>query len=117
MHFLARELPPYSEPVSADRLRDSAVYFSVTYADAEMHLPTVETLVFIGRNLESSEKDRLFFQDIDSHRKGIRYNSRSISKHATFFVCSPEELGAVFEFEKALEELMRCYIRRRQEPV
>lgn len=46
------------------------VYFRVTYPDAEMRYPKMETFVFVGKNLgiEDSE-DTWYFQFADSYAK------------------------------------------------
>ena len=55
MRFEARELEPYSQPVKPEMLREEGVYFSVTYADEDMLIPVMDTLVFIGRNLDPGD--------------------------------------------------------------
>ncbi len=50
MRFAGRDLKQYAEPVSASELREGSVYFTVQFADRDLLIPIVETLVFIGRN-------------------------------------------------------------------
>ena len=114
MRFEGRDLKPYAEPVSATELKEGSVYFSVTYVDDEMHIPTMETLVFIGRELDENDSGRLYFQDIDSYRKGIRYESATDDDHVTFFECSEDELNNIFEYEQALDVLMRCSLKKKK---
>lgn len=113
VRFEERELKPYAEPVSASDLKEDVVYFSVTFVDDEMHIPTMETLVFVGRDLEENDSGKLYFQDIDSYREGIRHESATEDDHVTFFECSEDELNNIFEYEQALDVLMRCSLRRR----
>lgn len=113
MRFEQRELPPYAEPITADELKEGAVYFSVTYADDRMLIPTVETLVFIGRNLEPGDSGQVYFQDINSYQMGFRYELVREDDYARFSTGSENELNHLFEYERALEELMRCSLRRR----
>lgn len=61
-------------PVSASELRVGEIYFAVNYVDTEMLVPTVETVVFIGRNLESEDAGQVYFQDIESNREGVAYD-------------------------------------------
>lgn len=113
MHFEARDLKPYAEPVLAGNLKAGSVYFSITFVDDEMHIPAMETLVFVGKNLEENDSARVYFQDIDSYREGIRYESATEDDHATFFECADNELNNVFEYEQALDVLMRCLLKRK----
>jgi hypothetical protein len=111
--FESRELQPFSQPVSPDQLNVGDHYFSVTFADAGMTIPLIETLVFIGRDLDPGDGHKLHFQDVESYREGKRLETAQEGDGARFFACSPSDCGAIFDFERALEELMRCAIRRR----
>jgi hypothetical protein len=111
-----RELKPYAEPVPANRLREGSVYFSVTFVDEEMLIPTMETVVFIGRNLEPGGVGQLYFQDVDSHRRKIRYGAVAEDEHAIFFAGPENEINHIFEYERALELLMLCSLRRSEAP-
>jgi hypothetical protein len=114
MHFEERELKPYAEPVLVTELKEGSVYFSVTFVDDNMLIPAMETIVFVGRALNKNDTDGIYFQDVDSYRRGVRYNSATDDDHATFFKCSEDELNNIFEFEHALEVLMRCSLRLRE---
>lgn len=113
MRFEARELKPYAEPVSASDLVESAIYFSVNFVDEDMLIPQMEPVVFIGRNLEANDAGRVYFQDAWSYRQGVRYESAKDGE-AMFYVGSEHELGAYFEYDRALDVLMRCSLRRRR---
>ena len=113
MRFDARDLKPYAEPVSSNELRVSEAYYSVNYVDDDMQTPVMETLVFIGRNLEKDEMDVLYFQDITSYQRGIRYASATADDVAVFHVVPADQANHIFEFEKVLEQLMACSLRRR----
>ena len=112
MRFEEKDLTTYAEPVSASALKEDHIYFSVQYIDEALLVPTVETLVFVGRYVGSDGLNRLRFQDVGSHSQGIRYGSPDAGE-----LCfqSPTEDGIkhIFEYEKALDELMRCARRRR----
>jgi hypothetical protein len=114
MHFKERNLQPYAKPISATELKEGSIYFSVNYVDDELLIPTVGTFVFIGRDLEPGDSGRVYFQDIDSYRRGVRYSVAAESDFGQFSVGSENEVGHLFEFEEALEELMRCSLRRRE---
>lgn len=73
MYFEGRELTTYAEPVSSSELREGEVYFAVNYVDDDMLIPVMETVVFIGRNLEPDDVGQVYFQDVESYREGVRY--------------------------------------------
>ncbi len=112
MRFEARDLKSYAEPVPPDQFRETEVYFSVTYVDDEMRIPELNTLVFIGRNLEDGGGDVLHFQDIASYLRGVRYASATGDDLASFFKGESAHTNHIFEFEQALEQLMACSLRR-----
>jgi len=110
MRFEARDLKPYAEPVSPDQLKEGTTYFAVNFADEDMLVPILEPKVFIGRNLDANEPG-LYFQDFDSYRRGVRFVSPTAENEARF------EIGAerhVFDYERALDVLMSCALRRRK---
>lgn len=113
MRFEGRDLKPYAEPVAENELKEGSVYFSVTYVDEDMHIPIVDTFVFIGRNLDEDDTCSVFFQDVESYQEGVRYGSIPNDSCANFFKCTKNETSNVFEFERALDELLRCSLRRK----
>ena len=109
MRFAERELKPYAEPVAPDQLKVGETYFGIQFLDENCFVPVLEPKVFIGRNLEPEDKDELYFQDFDSYRSGVRYDTASAQDEAVF------ETGAekhVFEYERALDVLLTCSLRR-----
>lgn len=114
MYFNGRELKPYAEPVSSNELQEGTVYFAVNYVDDEMLIPLMETLVFIGRNLEPGDVGTVYFQDVESYREGVRYGADSQNEWAKFETGSENELGHIFHYEQALDGLMHCSLRRKE---
>ena len=114
VRFEERELKPYAEPVSPDDLVSDQVYFTVQFADEKLLVPIVEPLVFIGRNLEKGDSDLLYFQKFESYSNGTRFDPSTGENAMEVHVRGPEEIKHIFEFEKALNELMTCSLRRRQ---
>jgi len=113
MRFESRELKPYGEPVSPESLKVGEVYFAFLVFDREGKIPTLLPRVFIGRNLEPDDENKLYFQDFESYKHGIRYDSSTPDDEAIF------ETGAekhIYEYEKALDLLMSCSLRRQQRP-
>ncbi len=114
MRFEERELKLYAESITAQTLQVGRTYFSVQYADRDMLIPIVETFVFAGKKLHPKDADGcLYFQDVESYLQGIRYGSAA-AKDATFQVPLEENTKHIFEYEHALEELMKCSLRRRK---
>jgi len=112
MRFEGRELKPFAEPVSAADLHEGSAYFAVTYVDDDMLIPTMETLVFIGKNLEIDDVAEAYFQEINSYRQGVRYGWDVKDGEASFYSGPENELHHIFDFDHALEELMKCSLRR-----
>ncbi len=114
MRFESRELKPYAEPVTANVLKEGEVYFSVQYADEDLLVPIIETWVYAGKKLDAEDvEEHLYFQDVGSYHEGIRYSSATPEK-AQFQLATEQGLNHLFEYEHALNELMRCSLRRRE---
>jgi hypothetical protein len=114
LHFEGRFLKPYAEPVSLAELELDEVYFSVQYFDDEMRPPVVETLVFIGQNLEPEDEGRVYFQDLESYLAGVRYDTSSQDDDAVFYAQQEKHLNHIFQYENALNELLKCSLRRQK---
>ena len=112
MRIEARELAPYARPVLLQELNESSVYFAVNYADDGLLVPLVQPLVYVGKNLNAADLGCVYFQDYDSYQRGVRYGSATDGDDAQFFSGSEDEIGHIFDSEHALEELMRCSLRR-----
>lgn len=77
MRFEERELKRYAEPVPPEELKDGETYFAVLFLDDDGLVPTLEPLVFIGRDLEPGDEGKLYFQDYGSYRGGVRFETAS----------------------------------------
>lgn len=106
-----RKVPSYAEPVTAEELREGEVYHSVQFADEDMLLPIVETLVFTGRETDEDGSALYCFQDIDSRQRGIKRGSPD-AEGALFYLQHERHLNHIFEYDRALDELIRCSMRR-----
>jgi hypothetical protein len=109
MHFAERELKPYAEPVTPDQLRIGETYIGVQFLDKDGFVPILEPKVFIGHNLEPEYKDKLHFQDFASYRSGLQYHTASAEDEAVFETGTEKH---VFEYERALDVLLTCSLRR-----
>jgi hypothetical protein len=111
MLFEARELKSYTEPISTETLKVGDTFFAENFLDEEMLLPVMEPRVFIGRDLVPGDDRKFYFQDYDSYQDGIRFETATKDTDAIF------ETGAehhMFEYERALDVLMNCALRRRK---
>src|ERR1700744_5299367 len=111
MGFEGRELKPYAEPVASGDLQEGFIYFAVQFADQDMLIPIVQTLVFVGRDRSPGY---LRFQTIDSYNEGLRYESATEEERSSFLIQSEDQLSHIFDYEHALDELMKCAFRRKK---
>jgi hypothetical protein len=117
LHFEERALRPYAEPVSIDELAEGEVYFTIQYSgpDRDGLFPIMETLVFVGFNLgEEDVERRVYFQDLGSYQAGIRYGTATSQDKSQFYAQEPRHLNHIFKYENALNELLKCSLRRRK---
>lgn len=113
MRFEERELKPYAEPVTPCLLTKGEVYFSVQFVDEAMLIPVLEAWVFVGKGLNPEDGDNhLYFQDVESYRQGIRFDSAT-AENACFQVATEKNINHMFEYERALDVLMNCALRRK----
>lgn len=111
--FDQREIPSYARPIRSDHLVEGETYFHVLYVDRDMKIPTVSSLVYVGKNFGDDEVDTLYFQDVESYLAGVRITDESPEPDSARFESWPEDgFNSVFDFEHALEELMKCSLRR-----
>jgi hypothetical protein len=111
MHFEERELKPYAEPVPPEELKNGETYFAVLFLDDDGRVPTLEPLVFIGRDLDPGDEGKIYFQDYASYRGGVRFETASPDDEAIFQ--TGREKG-VYDYEHALDVLLLCALRRRK---
>lgn len=106
MYFQGRTISPYAKPITLSKLKKGAIYFSVSFIDDDMLIPIIDTLIYLGTYENESKEKILSFQDVES------YQADTNDHCPTFFECSEDSLNNIFEYESALEVLMRCSIRR-----
>ena len=116
------DVPEY---VKSSDLRVGDTYFVVHFLDEAMLVPTLQAVVFIGSNLESSDSDHVYFQDFGSYQEGIRYGdeqawnpveegeSAQPYSEAKFHVIQAKS-PFVLTYESALKVLLGCSARRKK---
>jgi hypothetical protein len=108
-------LKDHAEPITADTLRVDDVYFAVQFLDEDMLIPVMEPFIYLGKNLRKvGEKDRFYFQSCESYGAGIRYDSATEDEFEHFQVVLSDEMNHLFEYERALEVLISCSLKRRE---
>jgi hypothetical protein len=113
--FDKRDLSIAAISVRTEELRVGDTYFHVHYVDQDMKTPIVSSLVYVGKNFGDDEVSTLYFQDVESYLAGVRLTDDNADPDSAWFESWPEDsFHAVFDFERALEELMRCSIRRKK---
>jgi hypothetical protein len=119
LRFEGRVLAPLSEYVKSVDLNEGETYFMVGYADPDLLIPQLEAVVFVGREIEAGETGHVYFQDIDSYRDGIRIDGPDTEEKADgvrgYLHKFAEDVPAVFSFDSAIDDLLRCYLRRKAE--
>ena len=125
--FEAREVPSHRECVPVTDLVVGRVYFRVMFADADMVVPELEALVFIGQDLHP-EGAGLYYQDVRSYLEGARYDPEALNPfplesgtHGVtwerdgcwFEMERRTEFSDLQDYEQALNDLLRCSVERR----
>jgi hypothetical protein len=117
LRFEGRVLAPKAEYLKADDLNEGETYFMVDYADPELLVPQLTPVVFVGRNLEADGSGHVYFQDMDSYRDGVRIDDLDSEENGGdlkgLLYKFAQKDPAVVSFESAIDELLRCYLRRK----
>jgi hypothetical protein len=112
MYFERTALNSFAEPVSSNDLQVDSIYFTVQYADPKMLNPIIETLVYIGTDLNNEGEGRVYFQTLESYQTGVRLTSARAIDGIAFRCQAQDQLNHIFEFGNMLKELMKCSLRR-----
>jgi hypothetical protein len=110
--FEGRDLKSYAEPVIASELQEKEVYFSVQFVNREMLIPIIVPLVYLGKSLSETGTELYYFQDFEFYIWGAGLEA-TIQEDSSIHVRGPNNLKHIFEYERALESLMKCSLRRR----
>lgn len=116
MRFEARDLKPYSEPVSENELAEGEVYFFLSFLDQDLLVPVLTPVVCLGRDPRGSGDGKWQFQDAESYFTGHRVNWTSeseVEEMLTVGELYSGSLKSLFAFERALDGLLRCSIERK----
>lgn len=112
IQFGSREMPDYAEYLPPSELRIGETYFRVVYADDDLVTPELYAYVFVGRDLQVGDVGKLYFQDYDSYRHGSRFDAPSADCETEIQCFLESQYSGVYDYEHALNELMKCSLRR-----
>ncbi|NOT71745.1 MAG: hypothetical protein HOP09_10855 [Hyphomicrobium sp.] len=113
LHFPGRQLNTFATSVDKERLVVGEAYFTVVFFDEDMTIPKMETIIYLGQSsidqiakkkkLLAIEGELYVFREIENHRCGIDKNDIAFEQ---------AELAGVYEFEAAIDVLLRCALCR-----
>jgi hypothetical protein len=108
----ARQLPDCAEPVEEHKLIVGRTYFSVQFLDEDLVIPIVEPVVYLGQSTtEPTRNRRLQFQYAKSCFPAECGNALAADE-VVIFSQAAGQCRHIFEFEQALDILLRCSLRR-----
>jgi len=134
IHFEARELNPNPEPMTAGSLREGSIYFPVSYADDTRLVPMMKAVVYAGQDIAESGNVLYRFQDVNTYEMGVQFGSEIEPgelysaedweelpppgceipyEPIIFWSRTEEDLEDIFDYKGAVEEWMRCSLRRK----
>ena len=91
--------------------REGETYFRLTYPDARMCLPQIETLVFIGKNL-GDESDAWYFEFADSYARSASFTLQHGAERKVCIV-TEHDLSEMLDLAGLVGELNAASDRRR----
>ena len=123
--FRERTVPSLAEFVPAADLKVGTTYYRVYFVDEKMLVPQLWPVVYLGEDLEP-DNPGLYFQDAGSYFSGVSYADaawnesedgtlRATAKNTPgpwFEVEELAEESSVFHFDRALNQLLACSLRK-----
>lgn len=100
-----------AKSVRSSELVEGSTYFMVAYADDDMHVPMVEPLVFLGRDINGKADGQLYFQDAQSYMHGGPHPENTTDDQE-LFKFPDDGLGSILTLDEAVEEMQRCLARK-----
>jgi hypothetical protein len=116
LRFEERELKDHAEPVTAAELTPGRVYFSLQFVDEAMFFPVLEPWMYLGKVL-GDDSGKLIFQNFGSFQQGTRFETAGHDDRHFFQITTSNGLNHIFEYERALNVLMSCALKRRDSEV
>lgn len=92
------------------------LYFMYAYDDENLRVPSIESLVFVGKNLEKGEDETWYFQDALSYELLGSYPefTKNVNKkgNVTIHTFSDVDVHRIKDLKGLMEELKECLLRR-----
>jgi hypothetical protein len=111
VHFPSRELENFAEPVPLLELKIGAVYYRAEFLDADMTIPLIEPYVYIGFEHDFGDEGGYEFQAVGSCLLKDDRTQQVETDPAEVIFILPGSIG-LYDFEEALNILLRCSLRR-----
>jgi len=115
MYFEGRELTNSAIPVKAEELVLGEFYYHVTFFGSGLLIPNMDTLVYVGKDVIPHEPGLFYFQDAESYANGLRIDSEDNKEGIILSRFDENSLNGIFDFDRALESLMRCSLLRQKQ--
>jgi hypothetical protein len=112
MRYRGIEVNDHAEPVKVEDLKVGGVYFSVQFLDSGLKVPIIETLIFLGENLDPGCKGLFYFQQAESFERGVRFKSSRKKNMRDFQVARRDGMNHIFDFDHAVDILLMCGAQR-----
>ena len=85
---------PKADHADLARFKEGACYFLVGYYDEDFKLPSIETFIYLGKNLlgENATNERWYFQQAESFARNGRVLPSAGRKNDDILATPPEHL-------------------------
>lgn len=94
--------------------REGEIYFRLTFPDARLSFPQIETLVFIGKNLgDESLEDAWYFEFSDSYARSTAFTMQQGAERRVCIV-TERDLPEMLDMTGLVRELNAASDRRKQ---
>jgi hypothetical protein len=88
------------------------LYFMVQYIDPDLLVPVVQSVIFIGKNVDGEGEDLWYFQDVESHSTLGEYPNAEVGP-GDIFVLPEEGLSSIVVLDAVVKDLSECLDRRK----
>lgn len=88
------------------------LYFMVQYIDSDLLVPVVQSVIFIGKNVDGEGEDLWYFQDVESHATLGEYPNAEVGP-GDIFVLPREGLSSIVVLDAVVKDLSECSGRRK----
>src|SRR5262245_33608769 len=112
MYFPGREIPDHAVPTKPSDFVVGQIYFIVHFLSADMLVPELLPVAYLGKGLPGFGKSKYVFQDAASFLRGTSSASCSQDDPVVIHTFGARETRAVFAYDDAMNVLLGCLLRR-----